>query len=69
MGDATTLLSDTFGAGLCKTAVTHALAAAPDRLQKTADEINAPLSESRCLKMGKTSVRFDGRRQYVWVCI
>ena len=43
MGNATTLLNDTFGTGLCKTAVTHALAAASGRLQKTAGEINAPL--------------------------
>ena len=40
VGNATTLLNDTFGAGLCKTAVTHALVAASGRLQKTADKIN-----------------------------
>ena len=40
VGNVTTLLNDTFGAGLCKTAVTHALVAASGRLQKTADKIN-----------------------------
>ena len=51
VGSVTTLLNDTFGAGLCKTAVTHALVAASGRLQKTADEINAFLSESRYINM------------------
>ena len=68
-GNATTLLNDTFGAGMCKTAVKHALVAAAGRLQKTADEVNASISESRYLKMDETPIRFDGRRQYVWACI
>ena len=50
-GNATALLNDTFGTGLCKTAVKHALVAAAGRLQKTADEVNASISESRYLKM------------------
>ena len=65
----TTLLNDTFGAGLCRTAVTHALVAVSGRLQKTADEINASLSESRYLKMDETPIRFNRKRQYVWACI
>ena len=69
VGNTTTLLNDTFGAGLCKTAVTHALVAASGRLQKTADEINASLSESRYLKMDETPIRFNRKRQYVWACI
>ena len=69
VGSATTLLNDTFGTGLCKTAVTHALVAASGKLQKTADEINVSLSESRHIKMYKTPTRFDGKRQYVWACI
>ena len=67
--NATTLLNDTFGAGLCKTAVTHALVAASGRLQKTASEINVSLSESRYIKMDETPIRFNGKRQYVWACI
>ena len=69
VGNATTLLNDTFVAGLCKTAVTHALVAASGRLQKTADEINGSLSESQYLKMDETPIRFNGKRQYVWACI
>ena len=69
VGNATTLLNDTFGTGLCKTAVTHALVAASGRLQKTADEINMSLSESRYIKMDETPIRFNGKRQYVWACI
>ena len=69
VGNTTTLLNDTFGAGLCRTAVTHALVAASGRLQKTADEINASLSESRYLKMDETPIRFNRKRQYVWACI
>ena len=68
-GNATILLNDTFGAGLCKTAAKHALAAAVGKLQKTADEINASLSESRYPKMDETPIRFGGRRQYVWACV
>ena len=69
VGNATTLLNDTFGAGLCKTAVTHALVAASGRLQKTADKINESLSESQYIKMDETPIRFNGKRQYVWACI
>ena len=69
VGNATTLLNDTFGAGLCKTAVTHALVAASGRLQKTADKINESLSESQYIKMDETPIRFCGKRQYVWACI
>ena len=69
VGNATTLLNDTFGAGLCKTAVTHALVAASGKLQKTADEVNVSLSESRYIKMDETPIRFNGKRQYVWACI
>ena len=69
VGNATTLLNDTFGTGLCKTAVTHALVAASGKLQKTADEINVSLSESRYIKMDETPIRFNGKRQYVWACI
>ena len=69
VGNVTTLLNDTFGAGLCKTVVTHALVAASGRLQKTAGEINASLSESRYIKMDETPIRFNGKRQYVWACI
>ena len=69
VGNATTLLNDTFGTGLCKTAVTHALIAASGRLQKTAGEINVSLSESRYIKMDETPIRFNGKRQYVWACI
>ena len=54
--NATTLLNDAFGTGLCKTAVTHALVAASGKLQKTADEINVSLSESRYIKMDETSI-------------
>ena len=61
----TTLLNDAFGAGLCKTAVTHALVAASGKLQKTADEVNVSLSESRYIKMDETPIRFNGKRQYV----
>ena len=68
-GNATTLLNDTFGTGLCKTAVKHALTAASGRLQKTADEINASISESRYIKMDETPIRFNGKRQFVWACI
>ena len=69
VGNATTLLNDTFGTGLCKTAITYALVAASGRLQKTSDEINASISESRCLKMDETPIKFNGKRQYVWACI
>ena len=69
MGNATTLLNDTFGTGLCKTAVTHALVAASGRLQETADKINESLSESQYIKMDETPIRFCGKRQYVWACI
>ena len=54
---------------MCKTAVKHALTAASDKLQQTADEINASLSKSRYLKMDATPIRFGGRRQYVWACV
>ena len=69
VGNVTTLLNDTFGADLCKTAVTHAPVAASGRLQKTSDEINASISESRYIKMDETPIRFNGKRQYVWACI
>ena len=69
VGNATTLLNDTFGTGLCKTAVTHALVAASGRLQETAGEINKSLSESQYIKMDETPIRFCGKRQYVWACI
>ena len=68
-GNATTLLNDTFGTGLCKTAVKHALVAASCRLQHTADEMHASISESRYLKMDETPIRIGGRRRYVWACI
>ena len=69
VGNATTLLNDTFETGLCKTAVTHALVAASGRLQETADEINKSISESQYIKMDETPIRFCGKRQYVWACI
>ena len=69
VGNATILLNDTFGAGLCKTAVTHALVVASGRLQKTVGEINASLSESRYIKMDETPIRFNKKRQYMWACI
>ena len=62
VGNATTLLNDTFGAGLCKTAVTHALVAASGRLQKTAGEINVSISKSQYIKMDETPIRFNGKR-------
>ena len=69
VGNATTLLNDTFGTGLCKTAVTHALVAASGRLQETAGKINESISESQYIKMDETPIRFCGKRQYVWACI
>ena len=51
VGNATTLLNDTFGTGLRKTVVTHALVAVSGRLQETAGKINESLSESRYIKM------------------
>ena len=69
VGNATTLLNDTFETGLCKTAVTHALVATSGRLQETADEINKSISESQYIKMDETPIRFNGKRQYVWACI
>ena len=69
VGNATTLLNDTFGTGLCKTAVTHAPVAASGKLQKTAGEINASLSESRYIKIDETPIRFNRKRQYAWACI
>ena len=69
VGNATTLLNDTFGTGLYKTAVTHALVAASGRLQKTAGEINVSISKSQYIKMYETPIRFNGKRQYVWACI
>ena len=69
VGNVTTLLNDTFGTGLCKTTVTHALVAASGMLQKTAGEINTSLSESQYIKMNETPIRFNGKRQYVWACI
>ena len=48
---------------------THALVATSDRLQNTADEINASISESLYLKMDETPIRFNGKQQYVWACI
>ena len=68
-GNATSLLNDTFGTGLCKTAVKHAPVAASGKLQKTADEINSSLSESQYLKMDETPIRIGGKRRYVWACI
>ncbi len=65
-GNATMLLNGTFGTRLCKTAVKHAPVAAAGRLQKTADEMNAPISESRYLRMDETPIGFNGRRQYAW---
>ena len=69
VGNATTLLNDTFGAGLCKTAVTHALVAASGKLQKTAGEINVSILKSQYIKMDETPIRFNGKRQYVWACV
>ena len=57
------------GTDLYRTAVKHVLTVASDRLQKTAEEINIFLSESRCLKMDETPIRFNAKRQYVWACI
>ena len=68
-GNATTLLNDTFGTGLCKTAVKHALVAASCRMRHTADEMHASLSKSRYIKMDETPIRIGGKRRYVWACI
>ena len=50
------------GTDLYRTAVNHALTIASDKLQKTAEKINTPLSESRYLKMDETSMSFNGKR-------
>ena len=68
-GNTITLLNGTFGTGMCKTAVKHALVAASCRLQHTTDEMHAPLSKSPHIKMDKTPIRIGGRRRYVWACI
>ena len=60
-GNATTLLNDTFGTGLCKTAVKHALVAASEKIRHAADEMHASLSKSRYIKMDETPIRIDGR--------
>ena len=68
-GNATTLLNDTFGTGLCKTAVKHALVAASEKLRHVADEMHASLSKSRYVKMDETPIRIDCRQRYVWACV
>ena len=68
-GNATGLLNDTFGTGLCKTAVKRALAAAAGKMQNAADGIKTSLSKSRCIKMDETPIRFGCAKRYVWACI
>ena len=68
-GNATALLNYTFWAGLCKTAIKHALVVASCKLQHTADGIHTSLSKSGHVTMDKTSIRIGGKRRYMWACI